>query len=333
MIKNDYLNLAVEGFRRLLFLIPPHPQIAQIEVTNRCNFNCAMCQRFPLKVPIKDMDLGLYKKIIHRLTGVNEVILTGWGEPLLHPKIIEMVKYAKQKDKKVGFTSNGSLLTTKVARELLNAGIDTISFSIDDVKAPNTGSLVHPVTTQINNIEDFMKLREKSKNKPTIILQSTLHKGREEKITEVIKWGASIGATMVNVNRLDLRFQPLKRLNLAQEKEFVVKLDQLGKKHHIRTEFRPHIAFTGLARTFYKLTAPYIARGGRHCLRVYNYVYINMKGDVTPCCALPLWSAGNILKEKLSDIWVGEKFQKFREHDFQRKVCGKCDVLEIKQWA
>lgn len=332
-MKSNILSLAIEGLRRLLFLVPSHPEVAQIEITNRCNFNCAMCQRFPLKVPIKDMDFNIYKKIINKLDGVDEVILTGWGEPLLHPKIIEMVKFAKQKNKSVNFTSNGSLLSKELARKILDCRLDSISFSIDDVKAPRQGSLVHPVTTQIKNIEYFMKLRETSVNKPVVVLQSTLHKGKERKIGEVVKWGSAVGASMVNVNRLDLRFQKLKRLNLRQERDFIRQLNKLGKKYRLRTEFRPHIAFTGPARIFYQLTAPFMARGGQHCLRVYNYIYINMKGEVTPCCALPLWSVGNILKQNLGEIWTGEKFQKFRQHDFQRQVCGKCDVLEVKQWA
>lgn len=333
-MKNNFLQAFIEGIRRIFFLIPSHPEVAQIEITNRCNFNCAMCQRFPLRVPIKDMDFKIYKKIINRLDGVNEVILTGWGEPLLHPELAKMISYAKSNGKRVSLTSNGSLLVTNMANKLIDAGLDSISFSIDDIKAPKTGSIVHPVTTQIKNIEKFMQIINTKDKRPEVIIQSTLHKGKQNKIFEVIKWASKIDADMVNVNRLDLRFQKwLKRPNLSEENEFVKRIDAIGRKYKIRTEFRPHIAFTGLVRTFYRLVAPFMGRFGQHCLRVYNYIYINMAGGVTPCCAIPSWTVGNLLKENLSDIWKSENFQKFRRHDFQRKVCGKCDVLEVKQWA
>lgn len=329
----DFIKIAEEGIRRIFFLIPSFPQIAQIEITNRCNFNCAMCQRFPLKVPIKDMPLATYKKIVDKLAGVEEVILTGWGEPLIHPHLFEMVKYAKDNGKRTSFTSNGSLLTENAAKKLLELKIDSISFSIDDIKAPR-GSIVHPITTQIENIERFINMAKITKHRPIIVIQSTLHKGREKKIIEVIKWASQVHASLVNINRLDVRFHTfLKRPSLAEEKLFVGQIEAAGKKFNIRTEFRPYIAFSGVARIGYKLLAPFMGMGGQHCLRIYNYVYINMTGEITPCCALPLWSIGNILKEDLTKLWHNEKFNNFRQHNFQRHVCGKCDVLEVKQWG
>lgn len=327
------LQESIEGIRRILYLIPAQPKIAQIEITNRCNFNCIMCQRFPLKVPIKDIDIKIYKKIMSKLDSIEEIILTGWGEPLLHPKLISMIESAKKYNKKVSLTSNGSLLSESIAQKFIDSGLDSISFSIDDINAPKD-SKVHPITTQINNIENFMKKIKSNDKKPLVIIQTTLHKGEENKIFGVIKWASNIGADMININRLDMRFQKkLKRPNIKQEKQFIKQLDMMGRKYNIITEFRPHIAFSGITRSIYRLLAPYMGLGGNHCLRIYNYIYINMTGGVTPCCALPLWEVGDILKEDLIDIWKNEKFIKFRKHDFQRKVCGKCDVLEVKQWA
>lgn len=333
-MRKNFLQLAVEGLRRLFYLVPSHPEVAQIEVTNRCNFSCPMCQRPHLGVKLEDMGFELYKKVVDKLDGVREVDLTGWGEPLLHPKIVEMINYAKKKGKWVSLTSNGSLLTKKLSKKLIEAGLDSISISLDDINPPETGSLVHPITTQIKNTENFIKKIKRQKKELEAVIQATLHKGRQDKILEIIAWAAKIGADMVNVNRLDVRFnKELKRPNLNEEKEFVEELDGAGKKYKIQTEFRPHVAFTGAARRVYQALAPLMHRGGRHCLRVYNCLYINLKGEVTPCCALPLWSVGNLLEEDLETIWQSDKFKKFRQHDFQRKICGQCDVLETRQYA
>lgn len=333
-MRKSLWSTAIEGFRRLFYLIPPHPEVAQIEVTNRCNFNCAMCQRIPLKVPIRDMDFSLYKKVIDRFKPIEEVTLTGWGEPLMHPKIAVMINYAKKKGKWVSLTSNGSLLSEKLAKELIQAGLDSITFSVDEIKTPKDGSLAHPVTNQIKKIEEFLEMIRDKENKPEVIIQTTLHQGREKNLLEVIKWASRIGAEMVNLNRLDIRFnKKLKRPNLEGEKRLVEKLEEWGEKYDIRVEFRPHIAFSGFSRKIYKILAPYMHQSGKHCLRVYNYMYVNVAGEVTPCCALPLWSVGSLLEEDLDKIWRSEKFNKFREHEFQRKICGKCDVLEVKQFG
>ncbi len=333
-MRKSFLQTGIEGIRRLFYLIPSQPEVAQIEVTNRCNFNCVMCQRIPLKVPIKDMDFGLYKKIIDKLIPIKEVTLTGWGEPLMHPKIAAMINYAKKKGKWVSLTSNGSLLSERLAKELIQAGLDSISFSIDEIKAPKTGSLVHPITTQIENIKNFLKIIKGKRKKPEVIIQTTFHQGKEKKLLEVIGWAGKIGADMVNLNRLDIRFnEKLKRPNHKEEKEFVKKLDNWGEKEKIRTEFRPHVAFSGLARIIYQTLVPYMHQGGKHCLRVYNYIYVNLEGKVTPCCALPLWVVGDLLTEDLETIWQSKRFRQFRNHEFQRKICGQCDVLELRQYV
>lgn len=326
--------MITEGIRRLLYLVPNQPKTAQVEITNRCNFHCSMCPRIPLKVLPKDMDFKLYKEIIDRLKGIREVTLTGWGEPLLHPQLISMIKYAKNKGLKVSLTSNGSLLTGTLPQEILASGLDSIAFSIDNFGSTFNNRSTHPVTTQIKNVENFLTIVKNAKSKPRVVIQPTLHKSGEGDIRQIVKWAAGAGADLVNVNRLDVRFnQKLKRPTLSEEKEFVEKLEQTGRKYKIPTQFTPHIAFTGLARKVYQITAPFLHRRGNHCLRVYDYVYVNLAGNVTPCCSLPFWSVGNLFKSDLQTIWKSQKFQKFRQHDFQRKICGKCDVLELKQYA
>lgn len=332
-MKNSFPALGIEGLRRIFFIIPKMPEVAQIEITNRCNFNCKMCQRYDLKVPIKDMDFKLYKKIVNKLDSIHEIILTGWGEPFLHPEIFEMIKYAKNKGKSVSLTSNGSLLTDIITEKIIESGLDSISFSVDDIKAPKN-SLVHPTTVQIKNITKFLKKIRSEGVDMVVTIQSTLHKNQEKKIFEVAKWAAKVKADMVNVNRLDMRFSSqLKRPSYEEEKKFVEKLMQFSDKYHIRIDFRPHVAFTGTARTYYRLLIPFMGLGGKHCLRVYNYIYINLSGYVTPCCGLPLWSVGNILKENVNSVWFGDKFKKFRNSNFQEEICGKCDVLELRQSA
>jgi MoaA/NifB/PqqE/SkfB family radical SAM enzyme len=39
------------------------PEALQIEITNRCNFNCQMCIRHVWNAKPLDMDLALYRKI------------------------------------------------------------------------------------------------------------------------------------------------------------------------------------------------------------------------------------------------------------------------------
>jgi MoaA/NifB/PqqE/SkfB family radical SAM enzyme len=325
-MKMDFLE---EFFRRFFYLQPPLPYTAQIEVTNECNLACPMCPRIDLKVPIKSMTLGTYKKIVDKLEGVRELVLTGWGEPLFHKDIIKMIKYAKNKGFKVRLTTNGTLLTEDLQDELLSSEIDEITFSVDEVRKSNK-SLGHPLIKQLENIERFTKKRRDKK--PKVTLQSTIHKGKEKNILDIIEFASRIGAERVNLMRLDIRFQKLPRPTVKQEKRLLKKAEKLGKKLGVQIDFLPHVALNGIARFFYRNLVPFLYRFGKYCPKTLGYIYINVDGQATPCCSLPLWSVGNLLKEDLEKIWKGQKFQKFREHDFQRKICGKCDVLEARQW-
>jgi len=316
----------IVSIRRLLYLQPALPYTVQIEITNECNLNCRMCPRTDLKVPIKSMRLNTYKKIVNKLTGVNELILTGWGEPLFHRQIIEMVKYAKKKGFRVRLTTNGTLLTKTLQDELLNSGIDEITFSVDEVRKSKKG-LGHQLIKQLENIKSF--LRKRKGKKPRVTLQSTVHKGKEKNIFDIISFASKIGAERVNLMRLDIRFQKLARPTVKEEKKLLKEAEKLGKKLGVQVDFLPHTALTGFPRRIYRHLAQFLYRFGQYCPKTFGYLYINVDGQATPCCSLPLYEIGNILNKDLLTIWEGERLNYFRRN--QQSVCGKCDILSFRE--
>ena len=112
------------------------PEALQIEVTNKCNFNCLMCIRHVWKAKLKDLDLGLYKKIAKlNFQRLKKLILYGLGEPLVNPFFLDMLKISRRylpKESEIIFSTNGSLLTPSLAEKTLKKiGVNSISFSID----------------------------------------------------------------------------------------------------------------------------------------------------------------------------------------------------------
>ena len=105
-----------------------------IEPTNRCNLDCRTCMRNSWDEPMGYMSRDVFKQIIDGLKSfspVPEIFFGGFGEPLSHPQIIEMVSEAKKTGAVVKLITNGILLTPDVSRSLLEAGIDFIWISID----------------------------------------------------------------------------------------------------------------------------------------------------------------------------------------------------------
>ena len=312
---------------RIFYILPPLPRTAQLAITNRCNFNCRMCQRNDLKVKLVDMDLAVYQKILDRLAGVQNLILTSWGEPLLHPDFILMLELAKQKKFNTRFTTNGLLLSEQITQAIIDNNVEAVTFSLDQLKN-HDGSLGHEVSGQLEKIILLKEMIDSSGSRTKIYLQATYHYGREQDIIEVAEFAARHHLDRLRLSRLDVRFHNFQRPGLADEKKLLAILDKKFPARMIGIDFLPHVAFDGWQRTAYKIIAPLLHRGGRYCLRTYEDVYIDADGEVTPCCGLPWLAMGNIFNNNLKEIWHGKKFRHFRQN--QHACCGRCDVLDLQ---
>jgi radical SAM protein with 4Fe4S-binding SPASM domain len=106
--------------------------ITQIELTNHCNLLCKGCQGIISGRAKGLMDIKTFKKSIDICLEMNieEVWLQNWGEPLLFPNLINFIEYASKKTK-IGFISNGSLLTEYNLSVLKEAGLSNIDLSIN----------------------------------------------------------------------------------------------------------------------------------------------------------------------------------------------------------
>ena len=110
------------------------PEIVQIESTNICNAKCVFCPRDDMHRRQGVMSLDLFRKIVDECAalGITHVRVHNYGEPFLDRHLTEKVRYAKSKGiKEVGMISNGSLITEKIARGMIEAGLDAINISVD----------------------------------------------------------------------------------------------------------------------------------------------------------------------------------------------------------
>ena len=132
-------NFLIDRFRigpSLLDQLGFSPFLVQLVVTRRCNLSCGYCNEYDHEsrpVPTEAIRRRLDK--VHDL-GALAVEFTG-GEPLLHPEIVEIVRYATT----LGFParmmiSNACLFTEKKIKELDEAGLTELQISIDGVE-PN----------------------------------------------------------------------------------------------------------------------------------------------------------------------------------------------------
>lgn len=140
------------------------PLHVDFESSFRCNLNCPMCFRPHIeRKDWNDMPFDLFKKGIDECAKNNlySIRLSWRGEPTVNPMLIDMVSYAKEKGiKEVSFITNGMLIDRKYARELINAGLDYITYSVDSMYKKYE-ELRYPIKfDQITqNIRDMYALR------------------------------------------------------------------------------------------------------------------------------------------------------------------------------
>jgi len=108
-----------------------YPKKVQIEITNRCNLKCNGCLRENMTRKKGDItyDTLLDALLLCDDFGIEKVVLHNWGEPLLHPNILKIIKIINILGFKVGFTTNGTLLTHDKLIELKEAGLDKLDIS------------------------------------------------------------------------------------------------------------------------------------------------------------------------------------------------------------
>lgn len=124
------------------------PFVLNIFITSLCNFRCNYCYytldadiRAEKYGPAMYMSFEDFKKIIDSATNfpqkIKTILFTGFGEPLLHPELPQMIKYAKEKGvaERIELITNGSLLTHELSDALIEAGLNYLRVSIQGVSA------------------------------------------------------------------------------------------------------------------------------------------------------------------------------------------------------
>jgi sulfatase maturation enzyme AslB (radical SAM superfamily) len=141
--------------------VSQYPLLVDLELSTICNLHCPMCytikEEFKKKVYTGLMDFRLFTQIIDEISDkVPAIRLSLRGEPTIHPKFLDCVAYAKQKGiREVSTLTNGSKLSADFFRELLDAGLDWITISVDGL-----GEMYERIRKPLKFADTFDKLKD-----------------------------------------------------------------------------------------------------------------------------------------------------------------------------
>jgi radical SAM protein with 4Fe4S-binding SPASM domain len=325
---------------------PGLPRNLYFEVTNRCNLKCKACILYKgsWESP-RDITLDELIRITDQLPELEWIALHGIGEPLLNEELPAMIRHLKNRDVSVQFNSNGILLDERQQSDLIATGLDELHISLDAAspqgyKAMRDSNQFHQIVKNVRSFVD--RIRHHPLSHPKL---SLWYLGTRENIAELpdfIRLAASIGVREVYLQRL-VYFLDDDGYGVATSEKTL--MDSDGKSRELVNQSQAlakqlDIQFnaSGMAAPLESVrTDPADRSPWKKCFRPKTLMYITANGNVLPCCISPFSTSdyssivlGNVFESSLEEIWLGSRYQKFREThrtDSPPKCCRGCGIL------
>jgi hypothetical protein len=109
---------------------------ADVELTNRCNENCAMCPRHCLQRPQGAMSQEVFTRVLEVLTKFNSrITFSGFGNPLLHPAWTDCIDQARAAGLPAGLVLHPSTLSREAIALLARHPPSHLEISFPSVDA------------------------------------------------------------------------------------------------------------------------------------------------------------------------------------------------------
>jgi MoaA/NifB/PqqE/SkfB family radical SAM enzyme len=309
--------------------------VLQIEVTTRCQLKCSFCPNSVLgdKWMRGDFSWELYRdSLAPHFSTVDWVYLQGWGEPFLHPHLWDMFRLAKNKARQVGFTTNGMLLNEKNARRFVAEEGDLIDISFSGNTAQTHEALRRgsKLSRLKENVHRLANLKaQANSDKPTIVLSYMLTRPSIEELPDFIDTASEIGANEVVAINLDYTPYPV------QDELRVFSCDGANPTYEmLLQEAEKRAKRLDLIFRRYPLD---IDESILVCdARPLDTVFINYRGEITPCTYLGMAVEGEIprlfcgkphpvhpvsygsVADDLLEVWRGSAVSAFKEPFLRR---------------
>ena len=287
------------------------PRVLMIEPTNECNLHCPLCPTGAgkLKRPKGQMSLDLYRHILVDLDGaLNRVMLYNYGEPFLHPHLLDMIAEAHQAEVYTRVSTNGLVFLRSIsADDLISSGLDYLRVSMDG--ATDETYNVYRVGGKLDRVLEGVRLLQErkcelGKLKPAVELQFIVMRHNERDIPAMRQIARGMGTLLrlKSVGLGDLNREPARRGWLPEDESFR----------------RYDESFN-------------LARNGSHvCDHPWQRLVVNWDGQVTPCCYDPdgVYEFGNAA-DGIGAVWNGQRLQAFRramKSSSRPAICRKCSA-------
>jgi MoaA/NifB/PqqE/SkfB family radical SAM enzyme len=299
-----------------------------IELTNICNLDCDMCLRRSWSEFPGNMSKEVFSKLISDLSNYSslpEIFFGGYGEPLSHPDILDMIRHITSTGSKSALITNGTLLSPHLAESLVDAGLSKLWISLDSShqdalhQAQATG--IHPSTHDL--LAELSQKEDGVISKLSPGLAMVLTKNNQIEIMDLVKKGQKLGLNSFFITNLEAYsielagVLPYSLKNLRQPRSWQTGNSDLIEVLENLSTNNPEVSIEGPVINP-RSKCPFAEKGD---------LVLRWDGEISPC--LPLlydrttyfeswehkqisYSIGNILDRSISEIWEDRDFSGLR---------------------
>jgi len=336
-----------------------------IEPTVACNLDCITCFRNAWDQPIGRMTDETFAHILDGLKALKpipHVYFGGIGEPLFHPRTVEWIRQIKALGAHVEMITNGTILVEKKARELVEAGLDTLWVSLDGATPESYADvrLGAELPQVVENVKRLAKMRKGGHYpKPEIGVAFVAMKRNINELPQIIQLGKSIGAKHFSVSNV----QPATE-EMQSDRLYTRTLNNIAylPSHSVPYLSLPKMDFSEETREALfgafnsGCNISFAGNNWGQANDVCNFIEsgsmtIAWNGDVSPCWPLmhnhttflhdkprqvKKHVIGNVRERQLEELWLDPAYLGYREK-VQRfafapcTFCGGCDLSEANQ--
>ncbi len=282
---------------------PPIPKLMHIELSNACNHACLFCSNPLMQRKKKIADDKLVYKVLNeaRDIGVKEVGLYSTGEPFIFKELDKIISHCKKlKFEYIFISSNGAMATPDKVVPVINAGLDSIKFSIN-AATRKTYKLIH----------------------------------QKDDWTKVIK-NLNFIKKYILTKKINLKLYAsyvVMKQNIHEKKVFLKKFENIFDEimfHNCDTQGGQMNEAQKILSVDNDFSLKTPKAQSNVCTMPFNRFHISAEGYLTMCCVdyhnyLAISDLNNISLEK---AWYSSTFEKMRKKhlnsDLSGTLCGNC---------
>jgi MoaA/NifB/PqqE/SkfB family radical SAM enzyme len=303
------------------------PTYINVETTMRCNLKCKMCGHSSFAVPPQaDISMEAIANLRPILTSADTIWLSGFGEPLMHPHLFDIIAEVKacNPSARTGFTTNATLLSRRSAIErLIESNLDRIQVSFEGYD----NDFGHQQAAR--TMRNLRALRDRKTalgvHHPQIEFMTVLMKNNINQLKEIIDEALDVGSELI-------AFQPLRvdafSTNSAQHAE----QDVYANKALALPLIQEAVEY-GRSRNLevvQQFMDENLVVKRRKCSFPFESFFVAYDGSVHMCCNGQA-TGENLNRKDAWEIWNGEAYRKLRymvdTENYDRK-CWECSLFQ-----